>query len=432
MQVILRQTLKDTMQKFCLLLIVFALAYKSYSQSVPDTVAITLPEAETKAIQNNLLLMAGKYNIEAGKAQIIQAKLWDNPVLNTDQNIYDGKFFRHTTVNGQPYGQVFIQLMQEFKTAGKRSKLAAMATTSSQLAELQFTDVLRNLKYSVRTGFYTAWQLQQTRMLYQRESGEIETLLTGMKAQYDAGNISLKDLLRVQALGLSLKQALAETDKQWTDINGSLRLLLQEDSNIVFNPQLPITAESAPVIADTLLSQAKKNNPEYLAEQKQLLFQQQNLRYQQSLRAPDITAGVEYDHASSYAPNYWGLAISLPLPLFNRNQGNIKSAQFSIKQEETLLQQKDRKLQNELQTTVSKLQLSYKVLNSGDAAYYAQYEQLLNNAVSSYRQRQMSLLEFVDLFEAFRDTRLQYLQQQLNYRKAKEDLNFTIGTDVLK
>ena len=420
------------MQKFLLLLLLLASAKRNYAQSVTDTVPITLPEAETKAIQNNLLLVASQYNIGAAKAQIIQAKLWDNPVLNTDQNIYDGKFFRHTTVNGQPYGQVFIQLLQEFKTAGKRSKLAAMATTSAQLAELQFTDVLRNLKYSVRTGFYTAWQLKQTKMLYQQESGEIETLLTGMKAQYDAGNISLKDLLRVQALGLSLKQALAETDKQYMDINSSLRLLLQEDKNIVYDPQPASPADAAPVITDTLLEQAKKNNPEYLAEQKQLLFQQQNLSYQQSLRAPDITAGVEYDRASSYAPNYWGLAISLPLPLFNRNQGNIKAAQFFVKQEQSLLQQKDKKLQNDIQTAVSKLQLNYTVLNAGNAAYYTQYQQLLNNAVDSYRQRQMSLLEFVDLFEAFRDTRLQYLQQQLNYRKAKEDLNFTIGTDVLK
>lgn len=420
------------MQKLLLLLLLLAFAKRNDAQSATDTVPITLPEAETKAIQNNLLLVASKYNIEAGRAQIIQAKLWDNPVLNTDQNIYDGKFFRHTTVNGQPYGQVFIQLLQEFKTAGKRSKLAAMATTSAQLAELQFTDVLRNLKYAVRTGFYTAWQLRQTRMLYQQESGEIETLLTGMKAQYDAGNISLKDLLRVQALGLSLKQALAETDKQWTDINSSLRLLLQEDKNIVYDPQPASPFDTPPVIADTLLEQARKNNPEYQAEQKQLLFQQQNLSYQQSLRSPDITAGVEYDRASSYAPNYWGLAISLPLPLFNRNQGNIKAAQFSVKQEESLLQQKDKKLQNNIQNALSKLQLSYKALNAGDAAYYTQYQQLLNNAVESYRRRQMSLLEFVDLFEAFRDTRLQYLQQQLSYRKAKEDLNFTIGTDVIK
>ncbi|MBS1564404.1 MAG: TolC family protein, partial [Bacteroidetes bacterium] len=379
------------MQKFCILLLCTLLSHRNQAQSATDTVPLTLAEAESKAIKNNLLLIAAQYNIEASKAQIIQAKLWDNPVLNTDQNIYDGKCFRHTTINGQPYGQIFVQVLQEFKTAGKRSKLAAMATTSSLLAELQFTDVLRNLKYAVRTNYHTAWQLKQTRALYQREAAEIETLLSGMKAQYDAGNISLKDLLRVQALGLSLRQSLAATDRQWTETNSSLRLLLQEDKNIVYDPQ-PAEEASAPVVSDTLLEQAKKNNPEWLAEQKQLLYQQQNLSYQRALRAPDITAGVEYDRASSYAPNYWGLAISLPLPLLNRNQGNIKAAQFSVKQEESLLQQKDRKLQNDIQAAMSKLQLSYRILSAGDKKYYTQYQQLLDNAVESYRLRQMSLL----------------------------------------
>ncbi|QEC74410.1 TolC family protein [Mucilaginibacter ginsenosidivorax] len=67
-------------------------------------------------LENNLALLAQKYNIEASKALIQQAKLWDNPVLSTDQNIWDGgskKFFYH----GNNSGQVFVQLSQVFATA---------------------------------------------------------------------------------------------------------------------------------------------------------------------------------------------------------------------------------------------------------------------------------------------------------------------------
>ncbi len=405
-----------------------------FSQTPTDTVPLSLHDAETKLIQNNLLLVAANYNIEASKALIIQAKLWDNPVLNTDQNIYDGKFFRHTTISGQPYGQVFIQLLQVFKTAGKRSKLAELSSTNAKLAELQFTDVLRNLKYALRTNFYLALQLSQTRQLYQRENSEIEKLLGAMKAQYAAGNISQKELLRVQALQLSLKQSIADNEKQYTDVNSQLKLLLQEDKNVWYAPQVVNDTIVAPAIptVDSLVAKAQKNNPEYLSEQNQLLFQQQNLSYQKALKVPDITAGVEYDRASSYTPNYWGLAISLPLPLLNRNQGNIKAAQQYVKQEETLLQVKDKKLLNDIQNTLSKLQLSIRVLQSADVQFYPQYEQLFYNATQSYQQRQLGLLEYIDLFEAYRDTQLQYQQQKLNYRKAIEDLHFVIGTDIIK
>lgn len=416
------------------LLVGLCISIHVFSQTPTDTVPLSLHDAETKLIQNNLLLVAANYNIEASKALIIQAKLWDNPVLNTDQNIYDGKFFRHTTINGQPYGQVFIQLLQVFKTAGKRSKLAELSSTSSKLAELQFTDVLRNLKYALRTNFYSALQLTQTHQLYQRENSEIEKLLGGMKAQYAAGNISQKELLRVQALQLSLKQSIADNEKQYTDVNSQLKLLLQEDKNVWYVPQAANDTIAAPAIPtiDSLVSKAQKNNPEYLSEQNQLLFQQQNLSYQKALKVPDITAGVEYDHASSYTPNYWGLAISLPLPLLNRNQGNIKAAQQYVKQEETLLQVKDKKLLNDIQNALSKLQLSIRVLQSADVQFYPQYEQLFYNATQSYQQRQLGLLEYIDLFEAYRDTQLQYQQQKLNYRKAIEDLHFIIGTDIIK
>jgi len=416
------------------LLVCLFFSLNVFSQPATDTIPLSLHDAETKLIQNNLLLVAANYNIEANKALIIQAKLWDNPVLNTDQNIYDSKFFRHTTINGQPYGQVFIQLLQLFKTAGKRSKLAEMSATTAKQAELQFTDVLRNLKYALRTNYYSALQLSQTNKLYRQERDELEKLLTGMKAEYAAGNISQKELLRIQALQLSLKQSIADNYKQYTDINSQLKLLLQEDKNVWYLPQAGNDTIVSPVIPtmDSLVTKAQKNNPDYLSEQNLLLFQQQNLTYQKALKVPDITAGVEYDRASSYTPNYWGLAISLPLPLLNHNQGNIKAAQQYVKQEETLVQLKDKKLLNDIQNAMAKLQLSLQVLQSADLQFYPQYEQLFYNATQSYKQRQLGLLEYIDLFEAYRDTQLQYQQQKLSYRKAIEDLHYTIGTDVIK
>src|ERR1700712_5626213 len=83
-----------------------------------DTLKLNFQDAEKQFLQNNLSLVAQKYNVESTKALIDQAKLWDNPTLSTDQNIWDGssrRFFDHS--NG--YGQVFVQLRQVFTTAGK-------------------------------------------------------------------------------------------------------------------------------------------------------------------------------------------------------------------------------------------------------------------------------------------------------------------------
>src|ERR1700761_1069991 len=106
------------LQKRSFLTLLFSLLWV-YAHCQTDTIKINFQDAEKQFLEKNLTLLAQKYNIEASKALIEQAKLWDNPVLSTDQNIYDGgskKFFYHNSTEGQ----VFLQLNQVFTTAGKR------------------------------------------------------------------------------------------------------------------------------------------------------------------------------------------------------------------------------------------------------------------------------------------------------------------------
>src|SRR5690242_3388866 len=111
---------------FCLQLLVAFIGTCS-AQSPGDTLVLTLPEAEKLFLQKNLALLSQQYNIDINKALVQQARYWDNPVLLTDQNLYDGKFFRHTKVDNQQYGQIYLQLQQVIKTAGKRNKLVQLA-----------------------------------------------------------------------------------------------------------------------------------------------------------------------------------------------------------------------------------------------------------------------------------------------------------------
>jgi len=405
------------------------------AQEKADTLTIALPDAEKIFFERNLTLLAGKYNIDANKALIDQAKLWDNPFLITDQNIYaDGKWFAHgKDVNGNPEGQFFVQIQQLIKTAGKRGKLIQLATTNTRLAELQFNDLLRNLKYQLRSDYYTITQLLNNHKVYAREAVELQRLVAGMQQQLQAGNIAQKDFIRVQALLLSMQQDMLTNDRQLQDVQTEMRTLLQMTDITFIQPVTTDSVSALPsFVVDTLVNTARVYNSAYLIQQQQLLYQQQNLSYQKALRSPDLTVGPEYDHNSNYAPNYVGLTISLPLPVFNRNQGNIKSAEYSVKQQETVIQQSETVLNNSVKNAYQKLLLTYQQSGAAPAGFYQRYDQLISNVVESYRARQLSLLEFIDLFEAYRDTQTRLQQQLLNLRLAKEELNFETGTDVVK
>ena len=405
------------------------------AQVKTDTLTISLPDAEKIFFEKNLTLLAGKYNIDANKALIEQAKLWDNPFLITDQNIYaDNKWFAHgKDVNGNPEGQFFIQVQQLIKTAGKRGKLIDLATTNAKLSELQFNDLLRNLKFQFRSDYFTITQLTNNHNVYEREAVELRRLVAGMEQQLQAGNIAQKDFIRVQALLLSMQQDMLTNDRQLQDVQTEMRTMLQMTDQTFIKPTVPDSLLTMPsFVVDTLVNTARVYNSAYLIQQQQLTYQQQNLNYQKALRAPDLMVGPEYDHNSNYAPNYVGLSISLPLPVFNRNQGNIKSAQYSVKQQETVLQQSETILNNNVKNAYQKLLLTYEHSRTAPVDFYRRYDNLISNVVESYRARQLSLLEFIDLFEAYKDTQTRLQQQLLNLRLAKEELNFETGTDVVK
>lgn len=400
-----------------------------------DTLRLDIKQAEKIFLEKNLTLLAQHYNIEIGKAMEQQARLWDNPVLNTDQNVYsNNKWFEHgTNPDGSVAGQYYIQVQQLIKTANKRGRLVQMAKTNTAISEWQFKDLMNNLKYQLRSDFYTIVQLEDNRRLYLTELQQLDALVSGMNAQYKAGNIARKDLLRIQALQISTQQEATDNDKQLEDAQAELKTMLQVTGNtfiipLAGTPSLPSADE---LTVAGIIDIARQNNAAYQLQQLQVQYQQQNLSYQKALAVPDVTLGPNFDKNSNYTPNYLGMGISLPLPLLNRNQGNVKAARYQVQQEETNLQQAGLQLQNNVQSAYNKLLYTLKISSSAQQTFYSDYNGLYNNIVESYKQRQISLVEFIDYFNAYKDIRQKQLQQQLNLQLAKEDLNLQAGTDII-
>lgn len=421
--------------RFASLFIILSIVISGEAQ-VSDTLSLSLQDAEKIFLQKNLLLLAARYNIDAGEALISQAKLWDNPVLVTDQNVYTHhKWFTHgkNELTGEPDGQFFVQIQQLIRTAGKRGKLINLATTTANLSRLQLMDLLRNLRYQLRSDFYSIAELDGNHQLFTRQMEQLNILLAGMERQLQAGNIAQKEFLRVQALIVALRQDMAENEKQLNDVEAELRTLLGDSTQAFIQPLVMDTGMDSTILPmDSLINQARQHNPLYLLQKEQLRFQQQNLVYQKSLRVPDVLLGPEYDHNSNYTPYYVGLGISLPLPLWNRNQGNIKSAGFSIKQEETNLLETDLQLRNRVQNAYHKLMMIRHQSSQMQQEFYNKYEILLKNMMESYTQRQIGLVEFIDFFDAYKESQLKLHLQQLNLQLAKQELNFETGMDSVK
>lgn len=419
--------------KWLLPLLLAANASIALAQTSSDTIVYTIPQAENLFLQRNLQLLAAQYNVDANQALIEQAKLWDNPILNTDQNIYDsdGGFFKHN--NG--LGTFYVQVQQLIKTAGKRSKLAQLATDNTVLAKAQFNDIMRTLRYTLISDMLKVNTLLKQVHVYDTEIEEVGTLVRGMDAELNAGNISLKDFTRLKALLFGLQSEVTDVQGQLLPIQQEIKLLLQSQDSAFIKPDVAyrfgeLTTMDLPN-QQSLIDTAKADRPDAAINQTLLDYNGHNLAYQKALAKPDVQLGLSYDQRSSYAPNYVGLQVGLPIPILNRNQGNIKAAQIQVKQQEAVVSQNNDRIANEVTAAVKKVRFYQQLNNKQQLDFSNQYDFLFGNMVKSFKDRQVNLLEFIDFIDDYKDTKLRLLNQHNNLINAFAELNFTVNKTIV-
>jgi cobalt-zinc-cadmium efflux system outer membrane protein len=417
-----------------LLLVLITNANAAFSQTAQpgkDTLSLSLQQVEKQFIDSNYLLLAAHYNVDAQKALIEQAKVWQNPTINTDFMIgADGKFLTYyKNADGSYAGQYYIQVQQLIQTARKRGKLIDLATTNSKLSELQLQDLLRNLKYQLHQDYYTAQYQLASLKINEDQLQQLNRLLKGMQAQLNAGNIAQKDLVRIQALVIALQQDITDLKKNIADTQNDLKTLLQIKNTTVFIKAADAATDQLPLpeSLEAITNSALQNNPYYLLQQTTTTFQQQNLIYQKALKTPDITLGPNFDRNSNFAPNYFGLGISMPLPVFNKNKGNIKASELNVKQQQFVVQNAETELRNNVSNAYQKLVLTIEQNNNTQKDFYTKYRAIYNNMVQSYQSKQISLLEFLDFFNDYTASEQRLIQQQLNLQLTNEELKYHSG-----
>ena len=129
----------------------------AFCQIRPDSLRLTLDSAEHLFISGNFSLLAQKYSIDAQKALVIQARLWPNPNFSFSRGpvipIYDPSVdIKHS--NFFLNSENSFSLSQLILLAGKRNKQVKLAQANATLSEYQFYDLLRTLKYTLRTDFF--------------------------------------------------------------------------------------------------------------------------------------------------------------------------------------------------------------------------------------------------------------------------------------
>ena len=398
-----------------------------------DTLRITLPEAEKIFFDRNLSVLAEKYNISIAEAQVLQAKLRVNPNVQFTGDLYNPTRKKFLDVSNET-GEYIVTAQQLILLAGKRNKQIQLAQTNVALSENRLFDLLRTLRFTLRSDFYQAYFLQNSINAYTAQIATLDTLNSTYEKLVSKGVVTLKDAVRIKALLYSLRAEQLSLQNQFNDAEAEIQLLLQNNSTW-FVPSSEINVATIPPVKDlplrNLVDSAFANRYDIKIAQNSLLYDQRNYNLQKALAVPDLTLGASFDKRGSFVESASFFNAAIDLPFFNRNQGNIKAAKISIDQSKVQLNQQTFVVENDVQKAYLKALNSDKMLTTIDPEFSSQFQELFRSVTTNFQKRNISMLEFTDFIESYKQNVLQLNQLQNDRMQAIENLNFAVGKTIL-
>ncbi len=399
-----------------------------------DSVRITLAQAETRFVDNNLQLLAAKYNISAARAAVIQAKLWSNPNFSIGQNIYNK--YTHHYFDITKTGNTDLQIQQLFLLAGKRDHQIKLAEINTQIAEDTFYELLRALKYELHTDFYSLYYLQRSLKFYDETIPSVKKTVASTELLYSSRSILLSDVVRLKSLLFSLESDRLNIKNQISDVENDLHVLLRDSTSVnsyfipVVNTNTIDSLSLSKISLDDVLESAVDDRPDLRIASDNIKYDETNIALQKSLAVPDLTLGVSYSRNGSYIPDYLALDASIDLPVFNRNQGNIKASEDNLESDKANREQTRSLIRKEIISAYQKAEDTDHLYKTFDKKFTAEYKQLVDGMIKSYENRNMTLIEFTDFFDSYRSTMLQLIQLQNDRVNAFENLNYAAGMNL--
>ena len=415
------------MKKLIYLLGFSVLSFSATAQ-VQDTV-LTFTQAKTRLMKVNLGLLAAYYDINIAKAGVISARVWNNPYFIFNGDLYSVETNEYFHFRNQH----LLQIEQTFSYAGKHTNTVRLARVGVEMAEKQMEDVLRSLLFEMGNTYSDLAALQAKQILYQQVITSYDRLMAATRKQLEVGAISLTEALRLESEYVTVKTDAIENYNEKEKVISDLRTLLRmpQDTTFYVEQKVPLVAQEFD--ANALAEQAVTIRPDVQFKKIDKRYQEQNLKLQKSSSVPDLKLAYQpRDRGSNYVRPYSGFNAEFSIPLFDRNQGGVKAAEFNVQKSILEFQQIENQVRNEVVAAYNRYRSSNSGLANYNAEFLEQLNQLIKNTHENFQKRNISLLQFIDQQRIFILTNIQLIELKQQFLNNVNELNFTVGTTLIE
>jgi outer membrane protein, heavy metal efflux system len=397
--------------------------------------AFSWQQVKDKFEAANPTLKAAQLNIDESRAAEITAYLRPNPDVSLSLDGFQ------VNSNGGPYRPLSgvvetpsISYLHERRH--KRELRRDTARESTVIAQSTYLDQERNLLFNLRNAFVQVLQAKAVVQNARQNLDYWERELGINRTRYRAGDMAQVDLDR-----LELETVQFESDLETASVNvrtAKIQLLT------LLNDRTPIERFDIAGAYDfsermgtmeEYRAAAMEARPDLKAAVENVELARLNHQLAVANGSTDPTFSIWYSHNPSFSNPYAnqtvGGSISIPLRIFDRNQGEKARTQIDIGRNERLREAAQAQVLSDVDSAYVTLVSTVRLLRPYRDKYLKLAEDTRNRIAFSYQHGGASLLDYLDAEKAYRDTRLAYLNLIGSYLTAGAQLNMAVGREVI-
>jgi len=396
---------------------------------------LTVAQALDEAVQTNLSLLAERVNVTIAEARIVTAGLRPNPVFSfsADHQDWLGTGFNRQNSGGPP--EISWRVDVPIERGGKRHYRIETATLEKAAAEARLLDSIRSLRMDVAIACIDVMEAKANLALAVDNLRTFEEVVRINEVKVKDGAIAPLELTRSQVAMLQFRATVKRRELELHTAKLKLQLLLGRKSasdrfDIAGELRAPLRSleQTLPALQEVAFAA----RPDVMALERAQARSQAALRLQLAQAKVDYTWGVEYRRQAGVngRANTMGVFLSVPVPVFNRNQGEIARALAEGEQLARQLEALKAQVRTEVQTAYEEFTTARDLVSSIEKDLLQPAQHARETVAYTYRAGAASLLEFLDAQRAFNETMQSYLEAQANYRRAAIRLDAATGKEV--
>jgi cobalt-zinc-cadmium efflux system outer membrane protein len=390
----------------------------------PTAAPLTLAQVLDVARAKNPSLLSTEQHVEATKSAEITAGLRQNPTFTAS-----GQDITLSASNSASPYSYSANLTRLFERGQKRRWRLDAARSTTDVTRSQYNDQVRQTVLQIKNAFTNMLVAKEALHIAQDNLDSYRKTVDLSKARLDVGDISRTDFERIDLQLAEFESDYDNAKLDLTQASDSLQLLMGIEKP---DPAFDVTGDVQPSEITTALAQVEQEalaaRPDYLAARQSVTLADANVKLADAEGTTDPTIGGEYERSATY--NTAGFQVSIPLRIFDRNQGEKERTRLEAQSARFGEIAARNQVLNEVDQAWAAYDVAFDVARRYNSHYTDEARRVRDNLEFSYRHGGSTLLDYLDALRDFRQVNLDALTANQQVWLSIHQLSFAAATEI--